>query len=84
MRTLNSIGCIIAVMFLLSGCTTSQPPVKVTKYEEVEVKVPTKIKIPRPTKCDNFEGDGLIPITKLLECISEQKKLLETFATFKD
>lgn len=83
MKTLINIICVVSMIMLLGGCT-KPPAVKVTKYETVEVKVPTKIKIPRPTKCDNFEGDGLIPITGLLECIREQKKLLEMFGTFQD
>ena len=65
-------------MFLfLFGCSTRQPVETkvITRTETVEVKVPVKIDIPE-IDCE-FSGEGTVPMTKMLECIILQKKVID-------
>ena len=64
-------------MFLLFGCSARQPVETkvITRTETVEVKVPVKIDIPE-IDCE-FSGEGTVPMTKMLECIILQKKVID-------
>nr|DAW78752.1 MAG TPA: protein of unknown function (DUF4969) [Caudoviricetes sp.] len=71
---------IFFVLFFLTGCSSVTPePVVITKVEKVEVKVPVKPKIPKIT-CE-FEGVGMTPTKKLLECVIFQKHILDFLTT---
>jgi hypothetical protein len=64
------------VLVLFTGCGNIQPePRVVTVTKEVKVYIPTKMKRPK-IECD-FKGDGTVPIAKLIECISLQKRVIE-------
>jgi len=66
------------LVFLLHGCASKpcpEPPV-VTLYKEKVVYKETPCKVPDFT-CD-FSGEGYDPTVKLLECISLQKRIIET------
>lgn len=67
---------------LLVGCST--PPQKECVQLEPEIVYRETYKeIPVPVKCEvpeitcEFKGKGFVPTTKLLECVSLQKRALE-------
>ena len=68
---------LLSILFLLFGCSTRQPVETkvITRTETVEVKVPVKIDIPE-IDCE-FSGEGTVPMTKMLECIILQKKVID-------
>ena len=68
---------LLSILFLLFGCSARQPVETkvITRTETVEVKVPVKIDIPE-IECE-FSGEGTVPMTKMLECIILQKKVID-------
>lgn len=68
---------ILSILFLLFGCSSRQPVETkvITRIETVEVKVPVKIDIPE-IDCE-FSGEGTVPMTKMLECIILQKRVID-------
>lgn len=68
---------LLSILFLLFGCSARQPVETkvITRTETVEVKVPVKIDIP-VIDCE-FSGEGTVPMTKMLECIILQKKVID-------
>ena len=68
---------LLSILFLLFGCSARQPVETkvITRTETVEVKVPVKIDIPE-IDCE-FSGEGTVPMTKMLECIILQKKVID-------
>lgn len=67
---------LLSILFLLFGCSRQPVETKViTRTETVEVKVPVKIDIPE-IDCE-FSGEGTVPMTKMLECIILQKKVID-------
>jgi hypothetical protein len=72
----------IIIIFSLNGCSQKQEcppapdPIIDVVYETKEVMVETPCVLPAPIKCD-FKGEGYIPSIKLLECVIEQKRMLE-------
>ena len=68
---------LLSILFLLFGCSSRQPVETkvITRTETVEVKVPVKIDIPE-IDCE-FSGEGTVPMTKMLECIILQKKVID-------
>lgn len=70
---------LIGTTILLAGCMEQPQPCPViepiVKKEIVKVKVPVQAKIPEVT-C-NFEGDGVTPTKKLLECLILHKRIIE-------
>ena len=68
---------LLSVLLLLFGCSARQPVETkvITRTETVEVKVPVKIDIPE-IDCE-FSGEGTVPMTKMLECIILQKKVID-------
>lgn len=68
---------LLSILFLLFGCSARQPVETkvITRIETVEVKVPVKIDIPE-IDCE-FSGEGTVPMTKMLECIILQKKVID-------
>ena len=68
---------LLSILFLLFGCSARQPVETkvITRTETVEVKVPVKIDIPE-IDCE-FSGKGTVPMTKMLECIILQKKVID-------
>ena len=71
---------LLSILFLLFGCSARQPVETkvITRTETVEVKVPVKIDIPE-IDCE-FSGEGTVPMTKMLECIILQKKVIDEIA----
>lgn len=70
---LISISLVTTVVF--TGCGNSEPLPPVVKYKTVIKKVPVKCEPPE-IRCE-FKGEGVTPISKLIECIAKQKKALE-------
>jgi len=73
------IGSCFMMMFIFKGCACKEPePVimykTIIETKDVYIEVPCKVPV---VKCD-FKGDGYTPTVKLLECISEQKKAIES------
>ena len=68
---------LLSILFLLFGCSSRQPVETkvITRTETVEVKVPVNIDIPE-IDCE-FSGEGTVPMTKMLECIILQKKVID-------
>ena len=68
---------LLSILFLLFGCSARQSVETkvITRIETVEVKVPVKIDIPE-IDCE-FSGEGTVPMTKMLECIILQKKVID-------
>ena len=68
---------LLSILFLLFGCSARQPVENkvITRIETVEVKVPVKMDIPE-IDCE-FSGEGTVPMTKMLECIILQKKVID-------
>lgn len=68
---------LLSILFLLFGCSARQPVETkvITRIETVEVKVPVKIDIPE-IDCE-FSGEGTVPMTKMLECIILQKRVID-------
>ena len=68
---------LLSILFLLFGCSARQPVETkvITRIETVEVKVPVKMDIPE-IDCE-FSGEGTVPMTKMLECIILQKKVID-------
>lgn len=68
---------LLSILFLLFGCSSRQPVETkvITRIETVEVKVPVKIDIPE-IDCE-FSGEGTVPMTKMLECIILQKRVID-------
>lgn len=71
---------IIAVIFLFTGCGNKQPvpdpqPNIVVETTEVTTMGKTKAKHP---KCE-FEGQGMEPRVKLLECVVILKRFINTY-----
>ena len=69
---------LVLALGILTGCTTTltQPePVIVYRTKVKEVKVPVYPVIPE-VKCD-FKGTGFEPTVKLLECVINQKRVLD-------
>ena len=68
---------LLGILFLLFGCSARQAVETkvITRIETVEVKVPVKIDIPE-IDCE-FSGEGTVPMTKMLECIILQKKVID-------
>ena len=66
-----------SMVFILFGCSNKQVVETkiITRTETVEVKVPVKIDIPE-IECE-FSGEGTVPMTKMLECIILQKKVID-------
>lgn len=64
-------------LFLIIGCSTRQTvETKIlTNTETVEVSVP--VKFDRPDIECSFSGNGTEPMTKMLECIILQKKIID-------
>lgn len=76
MNTLHLL-LLLSMFLFLFGCGARQPVETkvITRTETVEVKVPVKIDIPE-IDCE-FSGEGTVPMTKMLECIILQKKVLD-------
>lgn len=68
---------LLSIIVFLVGCSTRHTvETKIlTNTETVEVKVPVKLDIP-DVDCE-FSGDGTVPMTKMLECIILQKKIID-------
>ena len=68
---------LLSILFLLFGCSARQPVETkvITRIETVDVTVPVKIDIPE-IDCE-FSGEGTVPMTKMLECIILQKKVID-------
>ena len=73
MKTFN-LYLIMIFILAFSGCSTKEPEV-ITKTVTQEVYVPVKPLRPR-INCE-FTGTGNEPITKLIDCIIIQKRVIE-------
>lgn len=73
------LSCMLLVVMLLNhGCASDQPdPLKPTssRTQVVEKKVVVACEIPK-IHCD-FEGKGIIPSRKLIECVKLQKEVIK-------
>lgn len=72
---------VVGIMFLItafwvSGCGVKEDALKPTseKVNIVEKKVVVACEVPK-VECD-FEGKGVIPTKKLLECVKIQKEVI--------
>ena len=76
LEVIGAIAIGIILLILLSGCSTGKiEPTVITKIEPVETIKVVAPKIPS-IECD-FEGEGLEPTGKLLECVIFQKRILD-------
>lgn len=69
---------IIVVMIMSHGCASTQQDTlkpNSTKVQVVEKKVIVACEIPK-VHCD-FEGKGIIPSRKLIECVKIQKEVIK-------
>ena len=72
------IGCIVCLSFY--GCAQDEcrPEVRtVVDVKEVVKSVPC---VPPKIDCD-FSGQSFVPVSKLLQCVVEQKRALEVCST---
>lgn len=74
LRNLIIIFFILIFLAMLTGC--SERVVYLNKVEEVVVEKPVLPDIPE-IDCE-FNGEPTVVINKLIECISQQKKVLDT------
>lgn len=74
----------LLVVFMFTGCGNQPEIITNVKYEEVEVKVPTKVTVERPKLCDDFSGEYFEPVEKLRACKDELWEILKKSVNFKD
>lgn len=69
---------ITTIVLLITGCSLLVPEPKLihTIYTTKIIKVPVPCKVPK-IDC-NFRGSGFTPTVKLLECVTLQKRVLES------
>ena len=75
LKLLIMLFCPLVILSFFSGCTPKT--VYVDKIKIVKEKVLVRCKTERPKECNWSTGSVTEVAPKLLECIIEQKKLLE-------
>lgn len=66
----------VLMLFWFNGCAEKQDTLKPTseKVSVIEKKVAVACEVPK-IDC-NFEGKGIVPTKKLLECVKLQKEVI--------
>ena len=73
---MKTFSLILIISLFITGCSNKEcQPTIITNTETKYVDLPVKPDRPK-INCD-FEGEGNIPIKKLLECIILQKRVIE-------